>query len=146
MSESSDQVVSPEISNSDFGPSQIGGLEIVLRTLGGLGGGIIGTGLIFLISILGSGIFPAVFGETSSDGTVHPLFVFLFLAMVFLGSATANLLGVLFIGLSNREKYAHLSTTLVQIFILNIVILILVAPVYMIVAGLNIEMIAFVAA
>ncbi|KKT74451.1 MAG: hypothetical protein UW70_C0054G0003 [Candidatus Peregrinibacteria bacterium GW2011_GWA2_44_7] len=136
----------PATEESTFGPPPVNGLNILLRALSGLGGGIIGTGLILIISLLASGILQSALQTENGDGTVHPLFVFVFLAMIFLGSTTTNLLGPLFMGLSDREKYKRLSTSLTQIFIANIVIFILVVPIYVIVAGMNIKMIASVAA
>ncbi|MDP2624667.1 MAG: hypothetical protein Q8P27_00600 [Candidatus Peregrinibacteria bacterium] len=128
-----------------FGPRSIGIMAILLRMLGGLGGGIVGTGVIIAILFLGSSVLQTALGD-SGDGTVHPLFVFVFMAMIFLGSTTSNLLGPLFIGLSDRDHYKRLSTSLYQIFISNLVILIVVAPVYMVVSGLNVNMVVSVAA
>lgn len=131
---------------SSLGPPQVPAFAILMRALGGVGGGLVGTALILVISLLASSVLQSALGAQASEDGVHPLFVFVFLAMIFLSSATANLLGPLFIGLSEREKYRHLSTTLYQIFIANVVILILVAPLYVLMAGLNLKMVAAVAA
>ncbi len=129
-----------------IGPRPIQLLTVLLRTFGGLGGGIVGTGLIIVIAFLGAGILSSAFGVSGEGVEVHPLFVFVFLAMMFVGSCAANVLGPLFIGLTDREKYTHLASSLYQIFIANIVILIVVAPVYMVVASLKPELIGGVAA
>ena len=130
---------------TDLGPKPVPILNVFLRALGGLGGGVIGTGIILAIAFLGASVLSSALGE-SIDGTVHPLFVFVFIAMIFLGSTAANLLGPLFIGLTDRDKYSRLNTTLYQVFIANLVILIVTAPVYMIVSSLKVESIASVAA
>lgn len=130
---------------TDLGPKPVGGFTILLRTLGGLGGGVIGTGIILAIAFLGASILSSALGA-STDGAVHPLFVFVFMAMMFLGSLAANILSPLFMALTDRAKYKRLSTTLYQIFIANLVILIVIAPVYMIVSGLKVDSIAAVAA
>lgn len=131
---------------TNIGPRPIPFLTVLLRTFGGLGGGIVGTGLILVIAFLGSGILSSAFGVEGDTTEVHPLFVFVFLAMMFVGSCAANVLGPLFVGLVDREKYTHLASSLYQIFIANIVILIIVAPVYMVVASLKPELIGAVGA
>lgn len=137
--------MTPNNPENTLGPRSVGLFAIILRTLGGLGGGVVGTGLIVVIAFLGASILNTALTPTS-DGAVHPLFVFVFMAMMFIGSLAANILGPLFIGLSDREKYRNISTTLYQIFIANMVILVVMAPIYMIVAGLQVESIASVAA
>ncbi len=132
--------------DTNLGPRPVPLLVLLLRALGGIGGGIIGTAVVVVISILGAGILQSALGTGSEDGSVHPLFVFVFIAMMFLGSLTSNLLGPLFLGLSDRQKYKALTTSLYQIFIANIVILIVLVPVYMIVSGLKVEMLSSVAA
>lgn len=131
----------PANSGPAIGPRAVPFLTVLLRTFGGLGGGIVGTGLILVIAFLGSGILSSAFGVG-----VHPLFVFVFLAMMFVGSCAANVLGPLFVGLVDREKYTHLASSLYQIFIANVVMLVVVAPVYMVVASLKPELIGGVAA
>lgn len=142
---SGDKTQSAESSQA-LGPRAIPFLTVLLRTFGGLGGGIVGTGLILIIAFLASGILSTAMGVGSEDGVVHPLFVFVFLAMMFVGSCAANVLGPLFTGLVDREKYTHLASSLYQIFIANVVILVAVAPVYMVVASLKTELIGGVAA
>jgi hypothetical protein len=132
--------------NNDVGPLPVSPMILLLRALGGIGGGVVGTAVVILISILGAGILQSALGAGSEDGTVHPLFVFVFIAMMFLGSLASNLLGPLFLGLSDRKKYVALTTSLYQIFIANIVILIVLVPVYMLISGLKVEMLSSVAA
>lgn len=141
----SDKVISAEATKT-IGPRAVPFLTVLLRTFGGLGGGIVGTGLILVIAFLGSGILSSAFGVEGGDVEVHPLFVFVFLAMIFVGSCAANVLGPLFVGLVDREKYTHLASSLYQIFIANVVMLVVVAPVYMVVASLKPELIGGVAA
>lgn len=132
--------------NNNVGPRPVPPLVLLLRAVGGIGGGVIGTAIVILISILGTGILQSALGSGSADGTVHPLFVFVFIAMMFLGSLTSNIFGPLFLGLSDRKKYIHLTTSLYQIFIVNLVILIVLVPVYMIVSGVKVELLSSVAA
>jgi len=128
-----------------LGPRPISLFALGFRTLAGFGAGLLGSGVIFGIALLGASILQSALG-TSGDGTLHPLFVFVFMAMIFLGSATSNLLGPLFIALTERGRYVRVATTLTQVFASNLVILIVMGPVYMVVAGLNAEMLSSVAA
>jgi hypothetical protein len=144
--ESSEEVETPveEEPYDGVGPRPMSLLTLVLRLLGGIGGGLIGTVIIVMISLLGAGILQSALGNTA-DGGIHPLFVFVFLAMIFLSSTASNLLAPLFIGLGDRERYPRLATTLTQIFAANLVILITIAPVYVVVSSLNIQLLATVA-
>lgn len=134
--------------STDLGPRSIPLFLLLLRTLAGLGAGLVGSGVIFAVALLGANVLQSALSISGprTDGALHPLFVFVFMAMMFVGSATSNILGPLFIGLSDREHYKRLSTTLTQIFVANVVILILLAPVYMIGAGLNTALLPSVAA
>ena len=134
------------MNNETLGPRPVSPLVLLLRALSGLGGGVVGTAVVIFIAFLGAGILQSALGASSENDTIHPLFVFVFIAMMFLGSLASNLLGPLFIGLTDRKKYVGLTTSLYQIFAANLVILIVLVPVYMIVSGLKIEMLASVAA
>lgn len=133
---------------ADLGPRSIPLFLLLLRALAGLGAGLVGSGVIFAVALLGANVLQSALAVSGArtDGALHPLFVFVFMAMMFVGSATSNILGPLFIGLSDREHYKRLSTTLTQIFVANVVILILLAPVYMVGAGLNTALLPSVAA
>lgn len=137
---------SSETGTPQIGPRPVSMFSILMRTVGGLGGGIMGAGVMFVIALVGSGILSTALDEVG--GTPSPLFVFVFLAMIFLGSLTANLLGSLFMGFGDREHYSNVASSLYQIFFANVAILFVVAPVYLIVAGLdlNLGMLASVAA
>ena len=65
--------------NNDVGPLPVSPMILLLRALGGIGGGVVGTAVVILISILGAGILQSALGAGSEDGTVHPLFVFVFI-------------------------------------------------------------------
>ena len=130
---------------NDLGPRSISPLAILFRALAGLGGGVIGTGLIVVILFLGSGVLTSALGV--DGGTeIHPLFVFVFMAMMFIGSCAANVLGTLLIALTDKDHYKNTSTSIYQVFIANVVILIAMAPIYMIVSGLNVALLPAVAA
>jgi len=130
-------------SKSDFGPRKVPLLTLGLRTLAGLGGGIVGTAVLLVAVFLGASVLSSI---TSTEGAVNPLVIFVFMAVVFLSSCLSNVVSTLLIGLTDRDKYKMLFSTIYQVFIVNLVTLVLMAPVYIIVSGFSAEMMAYVAA
>lgn len=134
--------------NIQAGPPAPSFLTLVLKTLAGLGGGIAGTVLLLVIFLGASTIFNSVFNpdllaETSDK---HPLFIFVFMATIFLTSLGANLLGSLFFTFVEHEKYSRASTSIYQVFFSNLVIFVILAPVYLLLDARNLmEMVGFLA-
>lgn len=131
------------------GPEAPSFLTLVLKTFAGLGGGICGM-LVLLVIFLGASTIlqPAIAPDVSiEDGTgKSPLFIFVFMAMIFLTSLAANILGSLFFTFVERERYSRASTALYQIFFANMVIFGLLAPIYILLDSQNaLSMIGFLA-
>ncbi len=132
-----------EANKSDFGPRKVSLLMLGLRTIAGLGGGVVGTTVLLVAVFLGASVLSSI---TSTEGAMNPLVIFVFMAVTFLSSCLANVGSTLLIGLTDRAKYKTIFSTIYQVFAVNLVTLILMAPVYIIVSGLSIEMMAYVAA
>lgn len=134
--------------NTQAGPPSPSFLTLVLKTLAGLGGGGASTVLLLIIFLGASTIFNSVFNpdllaETSDK---HPLFIFVFMATIFLTSLGANLLGSLFFTFVEHEKYSRASTAMYQVFFANLVIFVILAPVYLLLDSRNLmEMVGFLA-
>lgn len=114
------------------GPPSPSFLTLVLKTFAGLGGGIVGMLILLLIflgasTILQSAWNPDLGGDVSGK---NPLFIFVFMAMIFLTSIGSNLLGSLFFTFVEHEKYSRASTAMYQIFFINLVIFAIMAPIY----------------
>lgn len=134
-----------EIRDEKIGPPETNFENFLLQLLGGLGGGIFGTLLMLVIFLLGSSILKPVL--TIEGGvSVHPLFIFLFIAMIFIGSLSSNCLSILLISISNKAAYQRISSAIFQTFFINLIIFIFLFPVYIIVSNLNIGSIAYIAA
>lgn len=120
--------------NSNVGPPSPSFLTLVLKTFGGLGGGIAGMLILLLIFLGASTILqPALNpGLTAEETTKNPLFIFVFMAMIFLTSLGANIIGSLFFSFVEHEKYSRTSTAIYQIFAVNLVIFIIMAPIYIV--------------
>lgn len=140
----------PQTETQEAGPPSPGFLTLVLKTFAGLGGGIVGMLVLLLIFLGASTILqPAFNPEMIADeagGGKSPLFIFVFMAMIFLTSMAANLLGSLFFGFVEHEKYSRTSTAMYQIFFVNLVSFIIMAPIYLLLDSRGmLELVAFLA-
>lgn len=139
----------PQETETQAGPPSPSFLTLVLKTFAGLGGGIAGMLILLLIflgasTILQSAINPEALGveETSKN----QLFIFVFMAMIFLTSLGANILGSLFFSFVEHEKYSRTSTAMYQIFFVNLVIFVILAPIYLVLDSRNLlDMTGFLA-
>jgi hypothetical protein len=125
------------------GPISTNFLTLVLKTFAGLGGGIVGTIILFGFFLLGSSVLQPVI--SGGDGEIPSLFVFLFIAMIFLTSLGSNIVGAVLFSLVQNDKYGRPTSALTQIFILNLVIVGIMAPIYIVTLSLGLELMAFVA-
>lgn len=114
------------------GPNDPSFLTLVLKTFAGLGGGVAGM-LILLLIFLGSSTIlrSAFYPELGEQADKNPLFIFVFMAMIFLTSLGSNLIGSLFFTFVDHDKYSRTSTVIYQIFFVNVVIFVLLAPIYL---------------
>ena len=116
------------------GPSSPSFLTLVLKTFAGLGGGIAGMVILLLIFLGASTVLQPAFNPSAlgaEEIAKNPLFIFVFMAMIFLTSLGANILGSVFFSFVEHEKYSRTSTSLYQIFFVNLVIFIIMAPIYL---------------
>lgn len=126
-----------------IGPYESNFLTLVLKTFAGLGGGIVGTVVLLIIFLLGASILQPTL--TGAAGELHPLFIFVFIAMVFLSSLASNIVGPLLFSFIQHDKYSRPTSAIYQIFFVNLVILAIMAPVYLLVFTLGLDLTAFLA-
>lgn len=119
-------------------------LTLVLKTFAGFGAGAIGTIVLLVIFLLGASILQPTFTGTEGE-PLHPLFIFVFMAMVFLTSLASNITGPLFFSFIQQDKYSRRQTAITQIFIVNIVILAILAPIYLLIFASGFDLTAFLA-
>lgn len=129
------------MSESEIGPSRISFPIFILKILAGGAGGIIGS-LILLVIFLLSGTI-ATQGEELNLEFISPIFIFLILIMIFLSSTVGNIISSLLLSFTEKEKYKRRSTAIYQIFIVNIIIFLLMTPIYFLAAAINIQIIAY---
>lgn len=109
-------------------------LTLVLKTFAGLGGGVAGMLILLLIFLGASTILQPAFNPEvlgTEGGDKNPLFIFVFIAMIFLTTLGANLLSSLFFTFVEHDKYSRTSTAMYQIFFVNLVIFALMTPLYL---------------
>lgn len=118
--------------NEQTGPPSPSFLTLVLKTFAGLGGGIAGMLILLLIFLGASTIFQSAWNPEAlgADTSKNPLFIFVFMAMIFATSLGANLLGSLFFTFVEHEKYGRTSTAMYQIFFVNLVAFVIMSPIY----------------
>jgi len=129
---------------NDLGPRKVSLMVLGFRALAGVAGGITGTMVLLFSVFLGASFFST---EQGADETsLNPLIIFVFMAVTFLSSCLSNSVSTFLIGLTDRSKYKNLFSSMYQIFAVNLAIMILMAPIYIIVSGLDITFMAYVAA
>ncbi|PIQ77588.1 hypothetical protein COV82_03740 [Candidatus Peregrinibacteria bacterium CG11_big_fil_rev_8_21_14_0_20_46_8] len=131
MSESQNQ----ENQNA-LGPHAPGFLQLVLNTFAGLGGGVAGTIVLFLVFLGASTALKPVAepGVASGIDSVaqNPLFIFIVIATVFLASLISNIVGSLLFSFVRHDKYNRSATIMYQIFFINLCIFALLTPIYLV--------------
>lgn len=134
-----------EEKSPESGAPQMSFATFLLKLIAGSVGGVLGSLVILLIFILSSSILDPL---TSGSGLeeVSPIFIFIVLIMIFLGSTVSNILSTWLMALSEGGKYNRISSSIYQIFIISLIIFILLAPVYFLTASINISVTAYVVA
>jgi len=121
-------------------------LNLITRTIAGLGGGILGTAVLLVIYILTVSIVAPVLAPTGDESaTLSPLFIFILMGMIFASTLAANLIGPLLISFTARDKYQRITTSLFQLFIVNIVIFVVLIPIYLFSVSIGMEFISYAA-
>jgi MFS family permease len=120
-------------------------LALITRTIAAFSGGVAGTLALLFIYLLSSSILVPVFSNVEETVQINPLFVFVLMGMIFASTLVANLLSPLFISFTQKDKYKRTTTSLFQIFIMNIVIFVILSPVYLFSSGVGAEFMSYAA-
>lgn len=128
-----------------IGPPRIPFTTFLLKVLAGGVGGSIGALILLLLFIVIYTVFPSA-PDLQTVTQINPIFVFLLMLMVFLALTPANLLSVFLLSLTEREKYVRVKSALYQIFIVNLIIFLLMVPVYFMTATINMDLTPYVVA
>jgi len=115
-----------------YEPPKLSLLTFVLKVAAGLGAGIMANLILLLLFLLTSSILQPVLNPSGLTTEINPIFIFTLIAIIFLTSLAGNIIGPLLFTLIQREKYKRSSTSLTHVFTLNILILILLIPLYIV--------------
>ncbi|MFA6917666.1 MAG: hypothetical protein WC285_02400 [Candidatus Gracilibacteria bacterium] len=134
----------PQTEAKRLGPNKISFPILLLKVLAGVAGGGIGALVLLVVSVLAATIISPLTNPAEITEDISPVFVFVVSIMAFLSSMVADVLSVLFLTLTEREKYTKTPTAIYHIFILNVVLFILMVPVYFIAVNTRIELSIFI--
>ena len=124
----------------DIGPERISFTTFLLKILAAGVGGVGGSLVLFVIILFTGSVFPE-----AGDEFISPIFVFILLIMIFLATTLSNIMSVWLLGLTEKGKYKRISSAIYQVFIISIIILILMVPVYLFTVSSNIAYSGYVA-
>lgn len=120
--------------------------KFIFKIFAGLGGGLAGMMLVLVIYLATSSFLEPLSKAQEGTVVVNPIFLFILLLMVFLGSLGGNILGALFTYFVDRNKYQKIYSTIIQIIISNVILLFLMVPIYFLSAGISAATVAYIAA
>ena len=126
-------------------PPKLSFPTFLLKVVAALGGGGVGTLILLLIFLLSSSLLSPLTSPLEGD-YISPIFVFLLMVMIFLSSATGNLLSSFLLSLTESGKYKRRASAIYQIFIVNIIVFLLMVPVYFITYSIDVSIIAYAVA
>ena len=95
-----------------------------LRLLSGIIGGATGTLTLFVVYFIMSNLIPQTEGVSS-------LSLFVIIIMTFVGTLTANTVTGVMITFMDNEKYSRRKTTIMQIFLFNLILFFMTIPLYL---------------
>lgn len=127
-------------------PYQPTTVSLLLRILSGFLGGVSGTIIMAAIFLVSSSTIKPAFQSNATGEEIGGLFIFVFMGMIFLGVTSATIMVTVLSAISERGKYTRLSSALYQIFIINVIIFVLLAPIYVMVSGAGLMMAGYIAA
>jgi len=125
----------------NIGPEKISFTTFLLKILATGAGGFAGSLILFIIFLFTGSVFPS-----AGDEFISPIFVFILLIMIFLASTVSNIISVWLLALTEKGKYKRISSAIYQVFIVSIIILVLMVPVYLISVNSNIAFTGYVVA
>jgi len=121
-------------------------MKFLLRSVAGFTGGLFGTLMLLIIFVLSSNIMTSVFeAEEVATQVINPIFLAVFLIMIFTGLVIANLFSVMLVSFADKYKYHRRSSILHQVCIFNVVLFFITLPFYIFSLVLGLGMLSIVA-
>lgn len=123
-------------------------MKFLYRFIAGIVAGIVGS-LILLITYLITATYiqPIINPATVTTGeTTHPMFTFVFMVMIFIAILATNIVGTWLMGYLIKEKYSRLGESIGKISFLNLMIFVLMIPLYFVIANINLQYLIYAVA
>jgi len=127
----------------ELGPSKVSFATFLLKILAAVVGGVIGTLVFIAIFVFASSIFDKI-TTLSAEDSVSPIFVFILMVITFLASTLGNIISSLLLSFTEKEKYQKRASAIYQIFVVNIIMFLLMVPVYFLGARMGFGVAAYV--
>lgn len=118
--------------------------DIFFRTIAGFFGGGFGS-LVLLIGVLLSGSFASSYLAAVEQGVVHPLFVFVTLAVIYLSLLVSSLASLTFFYYCDRERYVFLLSTLTHVFAIVTLLFVVSTPMSILLSLSSFESLSIIA-
>lgn len=134
-----------ETQQEEVQPPQFTFLSLITRTIAGFAGGIAGTIILLGLYLISASVVAPVLVPSGDTLEVSPLFVFVLMGMIFASTLAANIIGPLLISFTQKDRYKRITTSLFQIFIVNVVVFIILVPVYFFSSGVGLEFTSYAA-
>lgn len=129
-----------------YGPRQVSLFVLFAKTFLGFCGGIFGSIVLLLIFLASSSILqPVLSPAEATTEQISPIFIVILMAMIFVTSLVSSMLSPLLLSYTERYRYPRIITAIYQIFIINLVIFLFVAPIYLTTSTTSLEFTAYAA-
>ena len=129
-----------------YGPRRLSLFILFSKTFLGFVGGVVGSLVLLLIFLASASILQPVLGtSTTTSDQISPVFIVILMAMIFVTSLISSILSPLLLSYTERQRYPRIMTALYQIFIINLTIFVITAPIYLTTSTTSIEFTAYAA-
>ncbi len=139
------ETVTEESAEALLGPPKMTFIDALLKVVVTGVGGAIGSILILLITLLVGSILTNL-SAYQTEVEVNTISIFILMVTVFVSALVSNIASIFMIGLNERDRYKRLASSITQTFLANVMIFLLLVPVYFIATAVDITLVYYVTA
>ena len=131
---------------AEFALRRLNFFTLILKTFLGFAGGVIGSLILLVIFLAAASILqPVLLPSGPAGDQVNAVFIMVLMGMIFVTTMITSIITPLLLSLTERERYNRINSAIYQIFILNLVIFLFVAPIYLTASTTSLVFIAYAA-